>query len=177
MTRLKFNKMCADNLVTAIVGLIGVGIGSISYWIERKDRYRFVRYKNDLGRKLEEFKKDLEIKYEVRIKTHQEAFSWVIKLNDAVSCLENEKVREIIRRAREWWNQNCFYLDKDSRVKFLELMQKASSFAAERSETKYKEYRNETWELVKETLHAIQSGIKVETLDVLEKPKIQEDKK
>lgn len=158
------------------IGFIGVVIGAviglIPYFIERKERYKFEAYKSELERKLEEFKKDLEIKYEVRIKTHQEAFSWLMDLNVVLNSGQPDKIHKVADQARDWWNKNCFLLDKDSRGKFMVLTNMAHMFARDlfNTDPDAKKVSRDIWKLLDETVKAVQDGIKVERLDVLEKP-------
>ena len=160
----------------ALIGFIGViigaGIGLIPYFIERKERYKFEQYKKELERKLEEFKKDLEIKYEVRIKTHQEAFSWLMDINVTLHGSQPNKIYEVADQARDWWNRNCFFLDENSRGKFMALTNMAHMFARDLGSTDphIQKISGRIWELLDETIKAVQDGIKVERLDVLEKP-------
>jgi len=160
-------------VVIGFIGvIIGAGIGLIPYFVERKERYKFEEYKNELERKLEEFKKDLEIKYEVRIKTHQEAFSWLMDINVALNSGQSDKMHEVARKARDWWNRNCFFLDKASRGKFITLTNLAHMFARDfrNNGSDAKKIWKDTWNLLDETMNSVQEGIKVERLDVLEKP-------
>jgi uncharacterized membrane protein YgaE (UPF0421/DUF939 family) len=159
----------------AVIGFIGVVIGAIigliPYLINRKERYKFESYRNELERKLEEFKKDLETKYEVRIKTHQEAFSLLMDL-DAVLLSGREEIHKVGIRLRDWWNKNCFYLDKDSRTKPFELsnnIRRLGSYIGHPDDY-FKKVYHESQKLLGETIKSIQDGIKVERLDVLEKP-------
>jgi hypothetical protein len=172
----------------ATIGFIGVVIGAIigliPYFIERKDRYKFEKfknelmkdlenYKNELERRLEEHKKDLEIKYEVRIKTHQEAFYWLFELSAPLHRHEIEKIVEVAEKAKCWWTKNCFFLDKDTREKFWKLNNMVGMYVKEcigrTGELAAKVYED-TWNLLRETIKSVQDGIKVERLDVLEKP-------
>ena len=171
----------------ATIGFIGVVIGAIigliPYFIERKDRYKFEKfknelmkdlenYKNELERRLEEHKKDLEIKYEVRIKTHQEAFSILVDLSKPLHASNIEKIDEEVKKAKEWWNKHCFFLDKDSREKILKLLNMTGIYVRSLGETgegAAKVYED-FWHLLFDTIKAVQDGIKVERLDVLERP-------
>jgi len=160
-------------IIIGFIGvIIGAGIGLIPYFIERKERYKFESYKNELERKLEEFKKDLEIKYEVRIKTHQEAFAWLMQLNDALNIGNKDKIDEVADQARDWWNKNCFYLDSVSRQKFYSLTQRSHMFARDLGEKDpdAKKASRDIWNLLSDTINSVRDGIKVEHLDVLEKP-------
>jgi uncharacterized membrane-anchored protein YhcB (DUF1043 family) len=160
----------------ATIGFIGVIIGAviglIPYILERKERYKFEAYKSELERKLEEFKKDLEIKYEVRIKTHQEAFAWLMDLNVALNSGDEVKMHKAADQTRDWWNKNCLYLDKNSRQKFFSLTQKSHMFARDfrSDDPDTRKISRGVWDLLDETIKAVQDGIKVERLDVLEKP-------
>ena len=160
----------------ATIGFIGVVIGAaiglIPYFIERNERYKFEAYKSELERKLEEFKKDLEIKYEVRIRTHQEAFAWLMQLNDSLNIGNKDKIDEVADQARDWWNKNCFYLDSVSRQKFFSLTQKSHMFARDLKEKDpdAKKASRDTWNLLDDTINSVRDGIKVEHLDVLGKP-------
>jgi hypothetical protein len=165
----------------ATIGFIGVvigaGIGLIPYFIERREKYKFEQYKSELERKLEEFKKDLEIKYEIRIKTHQEAFAWLMDLNVALNSGNEAKMHEAAKQARDWWNRNCFFLDENSRGKFMVLTDRAHMFARNLGSTDphIQEISGRIWELLDETIKAVQDGIKVERLDVLQKPEEKKD--
>ncbi len=161
------------NALIGFVGvLIGAGIGLIPYFIERKERYKFESYKNELERKLEEFKKDLKIKYEVRIKTHQEAFAWLMDLNVVLNSGDEAKMHKTADQARDWWNKNCFYLDSVSRQKFFSLTQKSHMFARDLREKDpdIKRASRDIWDLLDDTINSVRDGIKVERLDVLERP-------
>lgn len=155
--------MSWDVLITGMAALLGVGIGLVPYLLERREKYRF-----------EEYKRDLEIKYQARIKAHQEAFAWVNELGDAFTRLEKQKIWEIVNKARRWWNSNCFYLDKDSRARFLDLLWVAPSFASERVPKEEQDYQKKVWALLDNTLDAIQSGIRAERLDVFGKSAAKE---
>jgi len=163
-------------IIIGFIGvIIGAGIGLIPYFIERRERYKFEVYKNELERKLEEFKKDLEIKYEVRIKTHQEAFSCLMDLNDILNIGEEDEIHNKAVQLREWWNKNCFFLDKGSMSQFFQLTGMVHMYARDwrrrREDPDAAKTFEDTWNLLRETIKAVQDGIKVERLDVLEKPK------
>ena len=165
----------------ATIGFIGVVIGAaiglIPYFIERKERYKFEQYKNELERKLEEFKKDLEIKYEVRIRTHQEAFAWLMDLNGALNGHDEAKMHEVASKARDWWNRSCFFLDEKSRRTFMALTNMAHFYASDLGsrDPDAKKIWKDTWNLLEETRQNVQDGIKVERLDVLQKPEEEKD--
>jgi len=173
----------------ATIGFIGVVIGAIigliPYFIERKDRYKFERFKNELmkdlenykdelERRLEEHKKDLEIKYEVRIKTHQEAFSRLIKIDMILpaSVGNVKKYYELGNEMKDWWTKNCFYLDKDSRIRFFQLSEYIRKLGCHIGPPNdhFDRIGEETYNLLNETIKSVFDGIRVERLDVLEKP-------
>ena len=165
----------------ATIGFIGVVIGAaiglIPYFIERKERYKFEQYKNELERKLEEFKKDLEIKYEVRIRTHQEAFAWLMDLNVALNSGDEAKMHGAAERARDWWNKNCFFLDENSRGKFMALTNMAHMYASDfkSSDADARKISQTVWKLLDETTDAVFMGLKAERLPVFEKPGAKKD--
>lgn len=160
----------------ATIGFIGVVIGAaiglIPYFIERREKYKFEQYKNELERKLEEFKKDLEIKYEVRIKTHQEAFAWLMELNVALNSDDEAKMHKTAEQARDWWNKSCFFLDENSRGKFMALTNMAHMYARDYKSTDSdaRKISQTVWKLQDETIDAVFNGLKAERLPVLEKP-------
>jgi hypothetical protein len=163
-------------LIGFIGVIIGAGIGLIPYFIERKERYKFESYKNELERKLEEFKKDLEIKYGVKIKAHQEAFSLLCDLLNTLAAYNKDKrtVEDEVFKLRNWWNGNCFYLDKDSRSNFHQLIKTTYMYLIELDKKgprpEVKKILRDAIDLLNITFQSIQDGIKVERLDVLEKP-------
>lgn len=154
-----------SEVIIGFIGvIIGVIVGLVPYFIERKERYKFEHYKNELERRLEEFKKDLEIKYEVRIKTHQEAFCWLMTLTQALFIGNKEEMLKIETDVRDWFYKNCFFLDEGSRKEFVELF----NMFTKPSSIKREDYPNILDQLDK-TIVAIQNGIKVEHLDILRK--------
>ncbi|MDH4222353.1 MAG: hypothetical protein OEV55_02315 [candidate division Zixibacteria bacterium] len=160
------------NAVIGFIGvIIGAGIGLIPYFIERKEKYKFESYKNELERKLEEFKKDLEIKYEVRIKTHQEAFAWLMDFHVVLNSGDEARMRKNAEQARDWWNKNCFFLDENSRGKFMALTNMVYAYARDfkSSDPDARKISKTVWSLLDETIDAVFSGLKAERLPVLEK--------
>jgi hypothetical protein len=85
---------------------------------------------------------------------------------------ERENIFEVAKKAIDWWSKNCFFLDKDSREKFLKLTKMASLYSVYISKTGDLAARvyDDTWNLLGETINAVQDGIKIERLDVLERP-------
>ena len=176
----------------AVLSRAAIILGALSGWIlfiiEIRHRYRFEKFKkelekdlenhkNELEKRLEEFKKDLEIKYELRIKTHQEAFAWLMDLNVALTSDNEDKMHEVAEQARDWWDKNCFFLDGISRGKFVTLTNMAHMYARDVGKTwdpDARQIHSKIWELLQEAIESVQDGIKIERLDVFEKPKEKE---
>lgn len=83
--------------VLALVGvLLGAGITVCMKWMETREKYQ-------------------EMTFEKRLLVHQEAFSWNARLYQAVWSLDSDEIDEVAEKASDWWQNNCLFLDENSR--------------------------------------------------------------
>lgn len=160
-----------DAVLTRIATILGALSGWIFFLLERRDKYRIEKSRHEFERKLEEFKKDLEIKYEVRIKTHQEAYSLLMELADIIDGNADEFLK-LGKEIKKWWIKNSFYLDKDSRNNLSQLYNNVLKLGSHKGppDDWYKKIHGEVYQLWNNSMDSIHAGIKVDRLDILEKP-------
>lgn len=108
----------------ALFGLIGVIIGSIiTVYIFRKER----QDKFNLSAQERKDKYRL-IAIEKRLEAHQKALKqWEI-LQSVIHSPDNKNKSDIISNVREFWLNNCLYLEKITREKFKEAIWIVSSY-------------------------------------------------
>lgn len=100
-----------SEVIWALVGtVLGAGIAIIPSWLDRMDRLRVMTF-------------------EKRLDKHQEAFAlcqqlavilYVEDRTDREDQLDAE-IRAFGKRLYLWWNENCFYLDRQSSAKIATL--------------------------------------------------------
>jgi hypothetical protein len=82
--------------------LLGIFVGAfltlLIQWFDRKDKFRLVAI-------------------EKRLQTHQEAFAWWYKLIWVIHSPSDERI-PVISEVRNFWINNCLYLEKNTRKEF-----------------------------------------------------------
>lgn len=87
-----------DALLTILGIFIGAFFTILIQMYDRKDKFRLVAI-------------------EKRLQTHQEAFSWWYKLIWAIHSPSDDRI-PVISEARNFWLNNCLYLEKNTRKEF-----------------------------------------------------------
>jgi hypothetical protein len=88
---------------TASGAIIGALATMIPSWLERKDKWRFATF-------------------EKRLEAHQKAYALCQQVNELVHRGDDLEFEPLAKRCDDWWSENCFYLDKDSRTRFRDLI-------------------------------------------------------
>jgi len=94
-----------------LTGLFGVIIGALItfliHWWERKERYQVITF-------------------DKRLEVHQQAFYWCSKSYLGFKRVTRRELKSpsnlltTAKEAMEWWQNNCLYLDEDSRISMLQ---------------------------------------------------------
>ena len=133
-------------LFTLLGVMLGLGFSEYRSRQERKERFRVMTF-------------------DKRLETHQQAYYWCQKLNEVLNASDKEEVHKTADKAREWWYNNCLFLDRESRSNMAGLTILAHSYA---NGLKSGEY---VWDKLMATLRAIVVGIGFEYLpEELSKP-------
>ena len=64
-----------------------------------------------------------------RLAAHQKAFYWCRQLSKILIRLDAREILEIAESTRDWWNQQCFYLDPKSRKLMINVTDDAYFYA------------------------------------------------
>ncbi len=88
--------------MNALLTLLGIFIGAFItlfvQWYDQKTKFRLVAI-------------------EKRLQAHQEAFSWWYKLIWVIHSSSEDRIK-VIADARNFWINNCLYLEKNTRKEF-----------------------------------------------------------
>jgi len=127
--------------------LLGVSIGEFRQWRERRERYQLMTF-------------------EKRLEAHQRAFYWCHKLNVVLNRKDPKEIHKIADEAREWWDDNCLFLDQNSRQKMIPLFNFANQYANEIEDPNRFDTHvgHHVWSYLNESLKAITEGIGAEHL-------------
>ena len=90
--------------------IIGAAIPLITIWFQSREKQKYF----ELERK-EKFKM---VEIEKRLAAHQEAIKQWNYLQSIIHSDYNDHKTKIINNAREYWLNNCLYLEKRTRKKF-----------------------------------------------------------
>lgn len=103
--------MC--DIISSLIGLVGVGIGAfITLIISKRDRINQLRL----------------AALEKRLETHQEAYTLWANLFQKINDEKSEELNEQIRICDDWWHKKCLYLDPKSREAFKEALSLANYY-------------------------------------------------
>jgi hypothetical protein len=98
-----------------VSGLIGIASLGFSFWNSHAERQQHLAEREQEYQ--EWYRRTL---FERRLQAAQQAYAWWTRLNQAVAAAghrgepearENDTVRQFGRKAREWYDDNSFYLD------------------------------------------------------------------
>ena len=133
----------SEVIIGALIGLtgviIGVAIQEVRLWRERKEFYHSMIFKE-------------------RLERHQKAFEFCHKLNRVLNSNNTTKINKIAKEFREWWDCNCFYLDKTSQKLIIPLVNYSYVYA------KGNENKGKVWDYLNKTLSSLSLGIGVKYL-------------
>ena len=88
-----------ETIIGVIIGsLLGASVTLIVQHFERKDKFRLVAI-------------------EKRLQIHQEVFSWWYKLIWVIHSSSEDRIK-VTTEARNFWINNCLYLEKNTRKEF-----------------------------------------------------------
>ena len=149
--------------IAVIVGtLLGVGIQEFRRWRERGERYQVMTFLK-------------------RLEAQQQAFSWCHALNVALNQRDPEEIHRVADEARAWWNDNCFFLDTNSRRKMIPLFNAAHIYAegVERGKPGDVQLGDSIWRYLEDALKAITEGVGDKYLPETSTPEVleQEDQR
>jgi len=132
-----------NEVISALIGfcgvILGIAIQEFRRWRERKEMYHSMIFKE-------------------RLERHQKAFELCHKLNRVLNTNDSDEIHKVAKEFREWWDKNCFYLDKKSRELIVPLINYAHTYANKR------ESGEKVWNILTETLKSLQKGIGVNYL-------------
>lgn len=92
--------------------LIGAAIPLITIWLQSREKRKYFE--------LERKEKMKMVLIEKRLETHQQAIKQWDILKSVIHKPDNEEKIKIINGVREFWLNNCLYLEKQTRKKFNE---------------------------------------------------------
>ena len=120
------SEVIAVSLISAGSALTGILVTQSFHWLRRKQEQE------------ESYKLKL---YEKRLEVHQKGYKWLVdligplreaigsrKTNSAVESEAEKTLRGLHQEAARWWNDNCLYLDEESRTNLDDFMKIAGEF-------------------------------------------------
>lgn len=143
------------NIVLPIATLIvGAAIPLVTLYLDRKDKFRLVAI-------------------EKRLQTHQEAFSLWYKLIWVIHSPSDDRI-PVITEARNFWLNNCLYLEKNTRKEFdivirlvdgysLKLQIAKDEKDSHKKEELIQDYRND-WKRISDLPNYIQSEVELKPI-------------
>ena len=134
--------------VLYVIGLIGVVVGAaiteFRQWMDRRERYQVMTF-------------------EKRLDAHQTALCWCHKLDQALNSQNPKDISRVAGQAREWWSENCLFLDEESRKSMIPAIHYSYQYATEiEHPDKYEpEMRmgHHVWNYIDNSRKAIMEGI------------------
>lgn len=138
-----------QNLQVAVIGLIGIllGIAAASFfkWIDRKERFKVMTF-------------------EKRLAVHQRAHYWNQRIYHELSSRDANKLRETVREAQEWWNDNCLLLDDESCKSMISVFNSTNRYAGGLEHPNLATGTERVWDTLDTNLEDIIRGIGAEHL-------------
>jgi len=100
--------------------LIGAAIPLITIWFQSKEKRKYFE--------LERTEKMKTIVIEKRLEAHQQALRQWEVMQSVIHIPDGFGKSEILSKVREFWLNNCIYLEKETRKKFKEALWIVSSY-------------------------------------------------
>ena len=152
-------------LLAAGIGAgIGGGLALLGVWLQTRLQQREIKEKYRI------------MTFPDRLAAHQKAFYWCLRLNEELNRRNTVEIREVARLTGDWWNEQCLYLDPNSRKLMVGLVNLSHDYArwldtaSEDRPLEMTQMVQKIWPVLHDTTKAIVEGIGAEYL-----PEMQRD--